>query len=198
MSRTTRYKLLYVAVLALMIAGIGTWVLVRRPPTWALIVVGVLLLIPGRVAGHYWRDFFRGRVLFRRQPAASIPYFERFLETIQQRPRLKHLIWLMWGVYTRDVDVMTRNNLGAAYLQTGDLEQAQSYLESAVTLDPEAPLPYFNLALVAHLQGDSHWAAECLKTARNLGFKRAISDKLVTGAGEILAQIEGRPLRREG
>ena len=56
MSRTTRYKLLYVLVLL----GVGGAVLyllaLSGLPTSAYFIVALILLFPSRVNGHYWRD----------------------------------------------------------------------------------------------------------------------------------------------
>ena len=49
--------------------------------------------------------------------------------------------------------VGAHNNLGNAYAMTGRLERAREHFERARQLDPGEPLPLYNLARVAELQG---------------------------------------------
>ena len=83
MSRTARYKLQYVIVLGVLlaVAGVAIWSLRANP--LALLGVGVLFLIPGRLSGFIWRDLYRGRRLFEAgQFEASLPCSQRFVESI--------------------------------------------------------------------------------------------------------------------
>jgi tetratricopeptide (TPR) repeat protein len=196
MSRTSRYKLLYLLALALLAAIVfGVLVLIGSwpPPATSLLVVAVVLLIPGRINGHFWRDFYRARrLLGEERLAESVDYGERFLDRVRRWPRLKKLIWLQWGIYTRDIEAMTLNNLGAARLMMGDFERARENLQSALELDRLAPLPHFNLAMISKLQADEQAFQDHLQRARELGYKGSSVDALLSRMGQVLAQVEGR------
>ena len=117
MNRTTRYKTLYLMAVLVLAAGVVAIMSTTGAYALTLVFASVVLLVPGRIQGYFWRDFFRGRRLLGRGNAQdAIPYFMGFLDELVARPWLKRLIWLSWGMHTRDIEVMTRINLGAALL----------------------------------------------------------------------------------
>ncbi len=197
MSRTSRLKFAYVLAVVCL-GGVAAWLLYSlRFRPWAVALVALLLLVPGRVQGVLWREFFRGRrLLADNDPQGAIGHFERFLSQLRDRPWLKHLIWLSWGTYTRDIEVMTLNNLGAAHLSLGDFEAARRSLDHGRELDPLSPLPYFNLALLEQVQGNPEQSTRLFERARDLGFTGATSDQLLSQAGVLLARIEGHGAKR--
>lgn len=193
MTRPTRWKVLYAVALAALGLAAFTLVTVGRFDTALLIFLAVLLLIPGRINGRLWRSFYTGRRLLdagNYEDARS--EFERFLVRIRERPALKSLVWFVWAVYTRDVEAMTLNNIGAALLNQGHLESAEQYLEKAVRLDPDYPIPHYNLALVEELRGNRTIAAQSLATAQSLGYRNTSIDKVISEAASIFAYLEGR------
>ena len=197
MNRTIVFKLLYAVVI---LVGVGIVVTARRllglPTVW-LIVVALLLFVPGRVQGYYWRDFFRGRRLLANGRAdESIPYFQSFLQTLRDHPRLKRLIWLSWGMYSRDIEVMTLNNVGAARLCLGNLDAAEADLHAAIALDPAAPLPYVNMGRLRQARVQEAEANVLFVKARALGYKGSVVDKLIHVGGTTLARVEGRGIKR--
>lgn len=155
-------------------------------------MVALILLLPGRIAGHYYRDLFTGRGLMdARRFSEAIPLFERFLQRIRARPELKRLIWLTAGIYTRDVEAMTLNNVGASWLELGELNRAEQPLRQALSIDPDYPIPYVNLARLAMLRGDLEEAAHFSSAAKRLGYCDSRVDALLHGASGVLAAVEG-------
>ena len=67
MSRTAKYKLVY-AIVVLLSLVIAVWLVIglRHEMAW-LVVVGLALLVPGRLAGHYLKDLFRARRMLARE-----------------------------------------------------------------------------------------------------------------------------------
>ena len=193
MTRTLARKLEYGATLValgVVTAGPLLWV---RAPGWVWLVTGALLLIPGRIAGHYFRDLFTGRRLMdARRFAEAIPHFERFLEHIRAQPGLKKFIWLSAGIYTRDVEAMALNNLGAVRLELGELDRVEAPLRQALVLDPDYPIPYVNLAHLAVLRGDTAMAADASSAAKRLGYNATRIDALLNHVSSSLATLEGR------
>jgi tetratricopeptide (TPR) repeat protein len=191
-SRTAWYKAFYFGLIIVASVALFAAYMRLKPPLPVVLLVLVALLAPSRVQGWYWRDFFRGRRLLAAGDGQSAAvHFERFMEQLRLRPGLRRLIWLNAAIYTRDAEAMTLNNLGAARLQLGDLPGAQSAFEDARRLDPQSPLPLYNLALLAQVEGRDEEAAQLLALARRMGYSRATSDRLVSAAGALLACIEG-------
>lgn len=192
MTRTLRYKLAHVAVLLGCVVSLVVLLIWLRVEPITVLLAALACVVPGRVQGHFWRSFFRGRrALGGGRYEAAIEHFESFLEQLVRRPWLKSLIWLAGAIYTRDIAVMTLNNIGAAYLQLGHWTSAAEYLERALSKDPECPLPHFNLAVLAQVRGEEEEALRLLARANELGYRRTSVDRLIHTTGELLARVEG-------
>ncbi len=193
MTRTARYKTGYVgALVALATVAVAANVALGGGivPT---LVVAAIMLIPGRVLGVAYRDLFRGRrLLDLRRADASIPYTQRFLDNIRQHPARKRLLWLVWSVYTPDAEAMALNNLGAAQLETGDFAAAADALNAALAVDPEYPLPHYNLAIERAVAKDEAAASRHAAEAERLGFRRTGIDTIIRDAQALLARVESR------
>lgn len=197
MSRTGRYKIGYLlAVLAvtacalLLMRSIGTNVLVSA------IVMAVILLIPGRVQGILYRDLFRGRrLLGQHRESEAMDHLERFLDDVRARPWLKPMIWLSWSIYTREVEAMTLNDIGAANLALGNLEESERAFREALALDREYPLPHFNMAVLHEMRGNRILTDESLAESTRLGYSGGTIDAIVNRAQSLLARVEGRGVK---
>lgn len=185
-------KILYLlTILAVLMLSLSLLIKFRGEP-WAPLILVAALLIPGRVQGYFYRDFFRGRrEMAEGQFDLAIEHFSRFAEHVRQRPWLKRLIWLSFGVYTADIEAMTYNNLGACNLEKRDLPGARKELYRALELCPTYPMPYFNLGLMSLVQSDRRHAAKCFREAKRLGFEASRLDNTLTAMGQRLADIEG-------
>ena len=90
MNRTLGYKLLYIASVILLIGIAGCSILYFNLSTGGILLLALLFLIPGRIAGFFWRDFYRGRKLASMGAwEDAIVYFERFLAEVRRQPWLK-------------------------------------------------------------------------------------------------------------
>ena len=193
MTRTAKHKLQYfVATLGYFsVAGLLIWWI--EPTPVALIGIGLVLLGRGRISGILYRDLFTSRRLLESGDFEnSIVASERFIERANAKPRLRKVGLWKGGIYTRDAIAMATNNIGAAYLELGELELAERALHEALEMDPEYPLPHWNLAMVAHLLCYDMKTEEHLRIGRDLGFANATSDHLIRRAASVLARIEGR------
>ena len=85
----------------------------------------VIFLIPVRIVGHYFRDFFTAKkFLSLKNYEKSIEYNKLFLQQIEDRPWIKRLMWLSWGMYTKDIEAMSFNNIGTSlFLSYGSIER---------------------------------------------------------------------------
>ncbi|MCR8745858.1 tetratricopeptide repeat protein [Romboutsia lituseburensis] len=152
----------------------------------------IFLLIPGRVQGYYYKNQFRGRKLLdRKNYKESIKYNKIFLEDIRQNTWKKKLIHLSGAVYSKDIEAMTLNNLGSAYLELGNLKSAETCFQQAIKLDLLYPIPYFNLSLVECIKGNIELAEIFYQKSVELGFKQTTFDKLIQKGQQIYAEIEG-------
>lgn len=155
--------------------------------------IAIIFLIPGRIQGYYYRNFFRARKLLgERRYEESIMYNEKFLKEIQLYAWRKKLIWLSWGMYSKDIEAMALNNLGTSYLHLGKLDVAEFNFYEAIKLDTLYPIPYYNLSILSHIRGDVEEANNLYKKAFELGFKQTTFDKVVQIGQQILSNIEGK------
>lgn len=194
MTRPTRWKILYsFAVAALIAVALAILRTSNYSPT-AFVLLALLFLVPGRIIGHFWRDFYTGRKMMDSGSNADdgVKEFEKFLTSVRENPAIKHLIWFVWSFYTRDVEAMTQNNIGAVMIREGNMDQAEERLALAIQIDDRYPIPYYNMALIGELRGDRDVATEALSKARSLGYQQTSIDEIAKKAASILAAIEGR------
>jgi tetratricopeptide (TPR) repeat protein len=193
-SRTLLLKLLYLA--GLIVLG-GLVLLVAMPMLGArawhgVILLAVLLLLPGRIQGVFYRNLFRARrLLDADQPREALGHLHLFLAQLERQPWRKRLIWLA-PIYTTSAEAMAWNNVGCAQLGGGSWKDAEEAFAKALALDSKYPLPHVNLAMVALLHNDRAEAARRLETARALGYRRTSIDRLVHQSQSLLARVEGR------
>lgn len=192
MTRLTRCRLGWLVLLATLsvLAMLVLHALGYRPA--AVFGVALVLLLPGRLLGHFWRPFFRGRrALGRGHTAVAVSQFTSFLARLEARPWLRHLVWLAWPGYSTDPAAMAWTNLGVAHLQAGQTESARAALERAAQLDPLTPLPWYNLGLLHDGLGEPAEAARAFAEARRLGYRDGRVDAVQQRLAGALADIEG-------
>jgi tetratricopeptide (TPR) repeat protein len=190
--RVTKSVVAYVAVIG--VAAAVTFWMWPLPPSWPHAVVAIAFLIPGRIQGALWRDFFRGRhALQEGRVLEAVVNFNRFEAALLRRPWLRYAIFLQWSFYTWNAEALLRNNLAACDLARGELDAAEAGFQRARALDPGNPLPYFNLAVIAQAKGLPEGAGELLREAKARGFRGGTRERVIAMAGGILASVEGRP-----
>lgn len=186
MTRTARYKLIYFAIVAGgSLAGLAAVLLSKLTFPYNLIwlALAVLLLIPGRIQGYFWSELLAGlHHLKHRNYTTSKVHSERFLVQLQERPWLKKLIWLGTSSYSRNVEAMARNNLGAAMMELGEIDGAKEQLNHAIALDAEFPMPYQNMGTLLLRSATTKEALPWLEKATTLGFAGDWSDRTVRAA----------------
>lgn len=193
MTRTTALKLGYIAVFLLLTAMAAAGYFWSGQSGLVLIIIVLILLLPGRVQGIYFRDFFTGRRLMNLGRAEeSIPEFERFLATLDEHPRRGWALWLSWSMYTVSAKAMTLNNLAASYLELGDQVNARRYIEQSLAIDPLYPIPYINLAVLEELKGNHELVGQAIEKSEALGYRGGSVDQVIYKAQSLLARVEGR------
>jgi tetratricopeptide (TPR) repeat protein len=195
MNRTLLLKLLYLAAV-LVLAAVALVIITtafRGRESFGAILVILLLLVPGRFQGMFFRNLFRGRrLLDSGHPKEALPHLQAFLAQLKESPWKKKLIWLAWSVYTPDADAMAWNNIGAAHTNLGNWEEAKAAFGKALAIDEKYPLPHLNLARIAIVQGDGANAEHHLDSAKKLGYRATSIDQLIHQTQATLARVEGR------
>jgi len=103
-------------------------------------------------------------------PAVILIILVLSLRTVRRNADWKDNLTL-WRKTVQDAPqvVRARNNLGASYLNHGQLEQAQEQLEVALKINPEFSAAYTNLGKVYLLRNDLAQAEQAFTTAIRLG-----------------------------
>ncbi len=192
MNRVARYKFGYaLAVTAILV----TVLLALNTLGWNglnILMIVLVMIIPGRIQGAIYRDFFRGRrLLDQGRPEDALRAFESFLVIINDKPWMNTLIWLSWSFYTPSIRAMTLNNVGAAHHAVGKLDRAEEIWCTAVEIDPLYPIPYANLAICAASRGDRTVMEELLQKSKVLGYSGGSFDRLARAGQALLARVEG-------
>ena len=191
MSRTRRYQLFYVlAVLALTALVVAVYASAGMA---GFVAVGLLLLVPGRVGGYYLGDLFRSRVLVdQRRFHEAIEAGHAFLADLQREPWRRHLIYCHYGIYTWNVEAMARNNIGAARMELGEIDQAERDLRHAIRNDADYAIPCYNLAVIAYVRGEAAEGDRLIALAADKGYSGGHLDRLISRVGAAYARLQAK------
>ena len=193
MSRTTKYKSIYFILIISSVGFVLFSILKFKDNYFVIVLLAVLFLIPGRVQGFLCRNFFTGRRLMTHKKFQdALLFFLEFDGELQDKKWLKYAIGLSGFVYTNSFNAMNKNNIGACYLESGVLNEAKKYFISALDIDSEYPIPFYNLSIVSEIEGKHDLAINQLNEAGRLGYARSTIDQVVSKAQEVYALIEGR------
>jgi len=194
MTRTFKYKLLYVLVTAAILAIVTLIFVALESGPLGLLVAAVLLLAPGRFGVYFLRELFlsRGHIDAERYED-GIASAERFLEQLDRQPWRQHLIYCFFGVYTVNTRAMALNNLGAARMELGRIDEAERPLSDALDLDADYPMPYYNLSIIEAVRKDHTRSEQLLAKARQLGFRPSAVDKVIMRVTAAYARVQSFP-----
>lgn len=174
------------AVLALLVFGVTPTAFRGLAIAGALIV----LVAPGMIGRVLLRDLFASRAYLASGKASyALVAAEGFLEQLKRRPWIRHAIWTQFGIYTLSVEAMAQNNAGAALLEMGRLSEARGMLERARRTDARYPIPVFNLAIVAKVEGDELKSEDLAQEAARLGFAGGRLDVVLNSVGTAYARL---------
>jgi tetratricopeptide (TPR) repeat protein len=186
MTRSQKFQAAYLAVLLVIGGAVATAIWYFDPGAQALFVLVVALLIPGRIPSFFWSQFYAGtRLLQAGDYREAIERFESFLTEVKQKSWLKKLMLLKWGRHTWDIEAMTLNNLGSAFLEMGELDRAGQTFEAATRIDEQYAIAHFNLALVRYAQGATEAARSLYERAHELGYPKMSFGAFAEKAGRI-------------
>ena len=191
MNRVLRFKLLY--VLAVVFVGLLVVAIYVRTGIVSLVAAAILLIVPGRIGGYYLGNLFRSRKLISLSRFdEAIEAGKAFLEELRRQPWRRHFIYCFFGFYTWDVEAMARNNIGAARMQLGDIEQAERDFRDALEKDPDFPIAYFNLAIIAYVRDETVRGDNLISVAAEKGYSGGSIDALISRVGEAYARLQAR------
>jgi tetratricopeptide (TPR) repeat protein len=191
MNRTTLIKLLYFGSVGLALIAVIYLVGVTEGAPFLAVLIFLLLFTPGRVTGYLWRDLIAGRrLLDAGHYTQAITLFESFHTNIRRKRWLKWVIWFTPSLYTTSAEALTLNNLGACYLELGDIDKAKELFNNALSIDHRYPIPHYNLAIVEMYHRQTEYSERHLAEAVRLGFAGGTMDKVIQKTKSIYAQIE--------
>ncbi|MBN1900129.1 hypothetical protein JW926_02235 [Candidatus Sumerlaeota bacterium] len=193
MKHITKYNLAYlVSILVLFGLSVVTGAYFKKP---AIPVLGlsVLLLFPGAIQRFYWHEFFLGRrlILLGKLHEAK-EHFDKFLDQLQTYPWLKKLIHLRWTAYTGSIEAMAWSNLGMIHINRGEIDSAETAFLKASGVDPDYPVPFFNLSLIALLKDNQDDARRLWQKARDLGYRKGNFEQMLELAKNVKRTISER------
>ena len=195
MNRTLLLKVVYpTAAIALIAAALViTPVFFPGREVLGLFVVALVAFVPGRMSGFIYRDLLRARRLLDLGLVdEGLRHLELALARLHRRPWQRRILWLSWSFYTTDAEAMVWHNIGVAQLRRGKKDEARDAYSRALALDPKYPLPHFNLAMIAYVEGDDVGASAELRRARALGYRETSTDDLIRATQSLYARLEGR------
>ena len=193
MKHKTKY-LIYYAVFMSVVLG-GSIALAYRLDTivYSLAIIIGAILVPSALQGVFWHELFLGRrYLEKGQWVKAAESFRVFLDKLEKKPWLKHLVWLRWARFTGNVKAMALSNLGVAELNRGNVKEADQHFRKASELDSNYPVAYFNLAVISMLRDNKTEAKSFLQKARNLGYGRTDYTQL-----QVIASSLQKKMSRE-
>ena len=191
MSRTRLYPLVY----ALAAAGLTALVVLSYMAAGmtGFFVCGLLLLVPGRLGAYFLRDLFLSRILVdRKQYREAIAAGTAFLAALERQPWRRYLVYCHYNAYTWDPEAMARNNIAAAHLELGELDEAEKELRRALRKDADYAIPYFNLAVIAYVRGDAAEGDRLIALAAQKGYTAGRIDQLITRISAAYARVQAR------
>lgn len=194
MSRTLKYKLLYVAVVVTALTVLALVFVTFEPGLVGVLIAAVLLLAPGRIGAYFLRELFLSRRLIAVDRFEdAIASAERFLDQLDRQPWRQHFIYCFFGIYTWNTRAMALNNLGAAKMELGRIDEAEGPLGEALSLDADFPMPYYNLGIIEAVREDHARSDQLFAKARLLGFRPSAVDKVITRVGAAFARVQSFP-----
>jgi len=185
-------KYLYTPLLLILFGGAAAVVLLA-PERQRLFVVAAaiaLLLLPGIIGRRLLGDLFASRALLNGgEHQKALEAAERFLDQLARSRWIRHAIWTQFGVYTLSVEAMASNNAGAALLELGRFAEARAMLDRARAADRAYPIPLYNLAVIAKLEGAEAESERLISEAAARGFAGGQLDAIVQAVGEAYARL---------
>ncbi len=195
MSRTLKYKIAY-PILIVAAVGIIAVVVHLLNLHWllTLFLLGLVLIVPGRVGGYFLKDLFLARKLIAdEKPEEAIEASDRMLATLKREPWRQRFMYCFYNFYTWDARALLTNNMGACQLMMGQLDQGEKTLKAAIKLDEKNPMPYYNLAIVEHVRGNAEEGERLFSIARDYGYTASNTEQLISKVGVAYARYQTVP-----
>ncbi|MGI9414201.1 MAG: hypothetical protein ACR2PM_11065 [Hyphomicrobiales bacterium] len=194
MNRTLKYKLIFVVVSALTLAGVVLSIVLLDLGVAGMLAAAIVFLVPGRAGAYFLRDLFLSRrYVDAGQYEDAIAASERFVRLLDLQPWRQHFIYCSYCIYTWNTRAMALNNLGAARMELGLIDDAELPLGEALALDAAYPIPYYNLSVIEAVREDHARSDQLLSKARQLGFGPSAVDKVIMRVAAAYARVQSVP-----
>jgi tetratricopeptide (TPR) repeat protein len=155
----------------IMAAMVAFYSIVTRLPWQAALAVAGAALVAFVALVVWGRDFFVAKRLARRREwVRAVERYQRFEQKLLKAHWRHATVVLYLSIYTFDGAAIVRNDIAQAYIDAGDLDRAVTWLRSALQRDPQYPVPYVNLSVVAAMRRDEATARREMSKAVALGY----------------------------
>ncbi|AIN93704.1 tetratricopeptide repeat protein [Treponema putidum] len=189
MNRTLCLKILY-GIILVSLGTIVYWSISNTSKNYH-IIIGLLLLIPGRISKYFYQDFYTGRMYMDKNDFdKALYYFLKFELCIEEKPWKKAILWLTWPIYTVDALAMVKHNISSIYISKGEYEEAEKYIKDALSIDNKYPLPYLNLSVINMANDKKEEAMNNIKKSIKLGMNNSKVDKIIRNMQSVYANIQ--------
>src|SRR5690606_5148910 len=134
----------------IMAAMAAVYSIMTRLPWQAAAALGGAALLALAGLALWGRDYLVARRrLRRREWLEAVEGFQRFERKASKGGWRWASVLLHLSIYSFDGVAIARNGVGQALIGAGQLDRAVTWLRSALQRDPQYPVPYVNLAVVA-------------------------------------------------
>ncbi len=100
----------------------------------------------------------------------AINMFLIYLKEVKDSPDKEKTTVLNFGVYTHSTVAMSYNNIGAGCIEMGQYVKAEESLQRAVEVDSDYSIPYYNLAIIATINGEDELVNRYMTKLSALGY----------------------------
>jgi len=100
----------------------------------------------------------------------AINMFLIYLKEVKDSPDKEKTTLLNFGVYTHSTVAMSYNNIGAGCIEMGQYVKAEESLQRAVEVDGDYSIPYYNLAIIATINGEDELVNRYMTKLSALGY----------------------------
>jgi tetratricopeptide (TPR) repeat protein len=173
LKHSTKYKIMYFFSVIFFFGISLLYGVYKNSPVIPVITLIMIFFVPSMIQGFFWNNFFLGRRYLKNGLwKKSIDQFLLFIKELNDKPMLKYFNAIRWPIYTASVEAMAWSNIGLAYINIFDFDEAARCFNKALSLDSDYPVPYFNLAIIALINKKESEAEKLWKKSQELGYSK--------------------------
>ncbi|MGE4283259.1 MAG: tetratricopeptide repeat protein [Clostridia bacterium] len=171
MNRTARFKIMNFIFISLIVFITIYFYKTYRTPLAFLLPV-LLLAIINIINKFAWKKFVEGRKLTQQKKySRAIEVYNSFLDELEKKPILNYLMYLTIRIYSTSLKAIIYNDIASCYINLSQLKEAKEAVTQSLQQDELYAMPYYNLAIINIIEGETANAQRNLEETNKLGFK---------------------------